>query len=77
MSAADLMARIDGARGDHQRASDLLAEARERYKPPEPPLEPPDEGIDIGAIGHTVLDFAGFIDPFAKGLKITRVDRGG
>ncbi|MBD2088591.1 C39 family peptidase [Microcoleus sp. FACHB-1515] len=61
MSAADLIARIDAARGDHQRASDLLAEARDRYEPPEPPPPPPDEGIDISAIAHTALDFAGFI----------------
>lgn len=59
MSAADLMARIEAARGDRQRANDLIAEARGRYKPPEPPPPPPDEGI--GSIAHTVLDFAGFI----------------
>ncbi|MGV0028165.1 hypothetical protein [Phormidesmis priestleyi] len=61
MSAADLMARIDAARGEQQRASDLLAEARERYQPPEPPPEPPDAGIDGSAIGHAVLSIAGFL----------------
>ncbi len=61
MSAADLIARIDAARGDHQRANDLIAEARDRYKPPEPPPPPPNEGMDIGSIAHTALDFAGFI----------------
>ncbi|MBD2095673.1 hypothetical protein H6F90_10955 [Trichocoleus sp. FACHB-591] len=61
MSAADLITRIDTARGDQQRANDLIAEARDRYKPPEPPPPPPSEGIDVGSIAHTVLDFAGFI----------------
>ncbi|PSB20385.1 hypothetical protein C7B65_08075 [Phormidesmis priestleyi ULC007] len=49
MSAADLIARIDAARGDRQRASDLLAEARGMSEPqPEPPQEGlPDTLIDI------------------------------
>ncbi|MBW4421103.1 MAG: hypothetical protein KME13_18010 [Myxacorys californica WJT36-NPBG1] len=61
MSAADLMARIDAARGEQQRASDLLAEARGMFepKPEPPPPEPPQEGLFD--IAHTVLDVAGFI----------------
>jgi|GEM_PF-4845228 len=67
MSAADLMARIDAARGDRQRASDMLAEARGmgRREEPQPP-EPQGGGLldalgGISGIGHTVLDVAGFI----------------
>lgn len=67
MSAADLMARIDTARGDHQRASDLLAEARSMGRGEEPqPTEPQGGGLldalgGISGIGHTVLDVAGMI----------------
>ncbi|MBD1860069.1 MULTISPECIES: polymorphic toxin type 28 domain-containing protein [Trichocoleus] len=67
MSAADLMARIDTARNDHQRASDMLAEARntgrtEEPQPPEPPRERPvDSPGGISDIGHTILDVAGLI----------------
>lgn len=67
MSAADLMARIDAARGDRQRASDMLAEARGmgRGEEPQPP-EPEGGGLldalgGISDIGHTVLDVAGLI----------------
>jgi len=67
MSAADLMARIDVAKGDRQRASDMLAEARGMGRREEPqPTEPQGGGLldalgGISGIGHTVLDVAGFI----------------
>jgi hypothetical protein len=67
MDVASLITRIDGARGDRQRASDLLAEARSmgRKEEPQPP-EPPKEGLldklgGISGVGHTVLDVAGLI----------------
>ncbi len=56
MSVADLTARIDAARGDRQRASDLLAEARGMS---EPKLEPPQEGLlDIlSGVGQDDFDW--------------------
>lgn len=67
MSAADLMARIEAARGDRQKASDMLAEARGmgRREEPQPPETEGGGLLDalggISGIGHTVLDVAGFI----------------
>jgi hypothetical protein len=67
MSAADLMARIDAARGDRQKASDMLAEARGMGRREEPqPTQPQGGGLlealgGISGIGHTILDVAGFI----------------
>ncbi|HIK17150.1 MAG TPA: hypothetical protein IGS53_17935 [Leptolyngbyaceae cyanobacterium M33_DOE_097] len=67
MSAADLIARLAAAKGDRQRASDLLAEARSmgRGEEPQPPEPQGGSLLDqlggISDVGHTVLDIAGFI----------------
>jgi len=62
MSATDLIARLDAAKGDRQRASDLLAEARGMGRKEEPQREGLlDQLGGISGIGHTVLDVAGFI----------------
>ena len=61
MSPADLISRIDGARSGHQRAKDLFSDARERSKPEAPPPSENRGGISISDIGHTALDFAGFV----------------
>jgi hypothetical protein len=62
MSAADLMARIDGARGGHQRATDLLAQIRSGSEPAEVPPPPEDDGGMSGSdIGHGILEVIGYV----------------
>lgn len=50
MSVADLIDRIDTAKSEHQRASDLIAEARERLKSPQPLPKPSKEEIELKEI---------------------------
>lgn len=62
MSVAALASRIESAQGEHQRASDLLAELRSRFEPEEAPPPPESEGgMSVSDIGHTILDIAGMI----------------
>lgn len=62
MSVAALASRIESAQGEHQRASDLLAELRSRFEPEEAPPPPEGEGgMSASDIGHTILDVAGMI----------------
>jgi len=62
MSAANLIARLDAAKGDRQRASDLLAEVRGMGSKEKPQREGLlDQLGGISGIGHTVLDVAGLI----------------
>jgi hypothetical protein len=66
--AADLIPRIEQARSGHQRAEELLSEAREMgSKPEELAPEPKEEerglfgNLSLSDVGHTLLDGAGMI----------------
>lgn len=62
MSIEALTSRIEGARGEHQRATGLLAELRSMFEPEEINTLPQGQGgMSASDIGHTILDVAGFI----------------
>ncbi|MBD1935649.1 MULTISPECIES: polymorphic toxin type 24 domain-containing protein [Cyanophyceae] len=63
--AADLMPRVEQARSGHQRAEELLSEARGMLGKPEEQAPPPEEEggwfDKLKGASHTILDVAGFI----------------